>query len=432
MSLGKTGGQIVVIDSRDPSKILSRLWIYLLIDRWSRYVVSAYVSLRPPSSESVRKTLRIAFTSRTRRFQLLGIDVDDEKWPPGVVCAQMAVDNGADMIAKSTVELGVNDLLIEVVDLPPRCPDGKAIIERVNRTLKAMMKSRGLRGTYDKHVECADDRHSKKKARAVACLSLRDVYRALLEAIEDYNNRPHRTLRERVLELAQNRISPTPKAAYIWGLQHITGANRGVLVHEDYDRLTLQTARATIADGVITWGPNRYYPANGAAWKFGQQGSRKRRAVDVKVDDTVPTELWVVTNGLDWPRWETNAAGVESLGAQTVQEREEFAHLHAADLKEAEQESHRERLKAAGQRAVRSAPRLSTKRVHDANDVRESSEAESASLDKATGTATAQERPKRRLGHASPAGIQNRPLVTWDAERQAEMDDILRRLRKES
>jgi len=87
-----TGGRVHIVDSQDPELVLKTPLIYLLIDRWSRMVVSIYVTLRPASWEEIRIALLIAFTPRERRFKNLGVNIDEDRWPQGRLCATLVMD----------------------------------------------------------------------------------------------------------------------------------------------------------------------------------------------------------------------------------------------------------------------------------------------------------------------------------------------------
>lgn len=430
--LDATGGQIVIVDQEDPSKILKRLTIYLLVDRWSRYVVSVYVSLRPPSADGVRKTLRIAFTSRLPRFKLLGVNVDDESWPPGVIPAQIAVDRGPDMIAEATVAMAVRDLKTTLVVLPPLTPDGKAIIERLNRTLKAKMRAKGLKGQYKKFTALPKEKGSKRAAQLIACLSVREVYREILDSVDDYNHSVHRGLKDRVVELAQNGVAATPHAAYLWGLQNIAGGDRGVLDRVTYDRLTLRTVQATMKDGVFTWDKLRYFPSNPAALRVGRSGpprsagQAKSRTESVKVDDTSPTQLWMVTSDLDWPEWRLDSAGMAIVSQQSIEEREEFASVQAVSGSVAQRDARRRKLAkedlAPGRPKDRSAPKTE---ISDAESRARSARAsEALDHELELGAAGHSQRAKRApAGSATPT---TKTSLTTAA--QEEMDALVRRL----
>lgn len=430
--LDATGGQIVIVDRKDPRKILKRLTIYILVDRWSRYVVSVYVSLRAPSAEGVRKTLRIAFTSRLPRFKLLGVNVDDQTWPPAVIPAQIAVDRGPDMIAEATVALAVRDLKTNYVVLPPFTPDGKAIIERLNRTLKAKMKAKGLKGLYEKFTTLPKLKGSMRAAQLVACLSLREVYRELLDIVDDYNHSIHHGLKERVVELSQNGVAATPHAAYVWGLENISGGDRSVLDRLTYDRLTLRTVQVKMKNGVLVWEKLRFFPNNHAALRISQSGRPRSAArttdgtISAKVDDTSPTKLWMVTSDAQWPEWVLDSAGMAIVAQRSIEEREELGAAHAVDAAAARRNALRRVLSKDDERLSSPKARAAPKTAVSDVELRACSAAASSELDDELMVSSGRNAPRAK---ASSTGISPPPRkATLAAAAQDEMDALVRRL----
>ncbi len=134
-----TGGRIYLVTNDESPVVVGTPILYLIIDRWSRFIVSVYLSLRPASWSEVQYALLIAFTSRNRRFASLGVDVDDERWPIGRFPSTICSDRGSEFMSRSAEKAITNDLRIELTPLPPLCPDGKAIVERVIREIKRRM-----------------------------------------------------------------------------------------------------------------------------------------------------------------------------------------------------------------------------------------------------------------------------------------------------
>jgi hypothetical protein len=326
--LDATGGQIYIVDSKDPTRVLRKVTIYLLIDRYSRYVVSVYITAKPPSSAGVRQALRIAFTSR-RRFQSMGVDIDDEDWPPGVVCLSMVVDNGPDMISKATLKTAVDDLLIDVDILPPYTPDGKAIIERFIKTLKMKMQDKGLAGLYKKVQLSPEEKKTAKDAVLLAEYSLRSLYRELIEIVRTYNYEHHSGLEKRQPELAAAGVPFTPIAAYKYGLEHVSGLERPAMSDEDIFQLTLGSEKASIRDGVVTWKELSYYPANAAAIAFSAHCGSAKKAIDVKIDATDPFDLFVAAPMSPLPMWKIDKHGEAFVRAVSMEDREEFSEERA-------------------------------------------------------------------------------------------------------
>ncbi|MFS0756118.1 hypothetical protein ABC383_15650 [Noviherbaspirillum sp. 1P10PC] len=317
-----TGGRIFVVDSKNPGVVLGTPIIYLMIDRWSRFIVSVYVTLRPASWEEIRFVLLIAFTSRKRRFTNLGVNIDEERWPQGKVCARLVQDRGSEMLSRAMLDAAVDGLHIEAETLPPLCPDGKGIIERVNRELKRKMAQRGIKGVFAERPLDPKTKRNFKAAKSAAVYSLREIYWTLIDIVDAHNNSPHSNLEVRSV-LRRARIRPTPRDAYLWGLKNITGIDSPPLTDADYQRLLLSTDKATLANGSIMYRGRKYLPMNAAAERQARLSSSRRREVSIKVDRSDPVELYAPNGDDDWPLWRVNAAGLQEL-QEITQEEEDF------------------------------------------------------------------------------------------------------------
>lgn len=383
--LDATGGQIYIVDSKDPTRVLRKVTIYLLIDRYSRYVVSVYITAKPPSSAGVRQALRIAFTSR-RRFQSMGVDIDDEDWPPGVVCLSMVVDNGPDMISKATLKTAVGDLLIDVDILPPYTPDGKAIIERFIKTLKMKMQAKGLAGLYKKVQLSPEEKKAAKDAVFLAEYSLRSLYRELIEIIRTYNHEHHTGLEERLPELAAAGVPFTPIAAYKYGLEHVSGLERPAMSDEDIFQLTLGSEKASIRDGVVNWKGLSYHPANAAALAFGAHCGSAKKAIEVKIDATDPFDLFVVAPMSPLPMWKIDKHGEAFVRAVCMEDWEEFSEERGVQKADTARRNTIMRLQTLGAAGESKAPRRRAKVKADTKTVQRRSAEESNALDAGLGT----------------------------------------------
>ncbi|WP_457329507.1 hypothetical protein [Rhizobacter sp. P5_C2] len=379
--LDATGGQIYIVDSNDPTRILRKVTIYLLIDRYSRYVVSVYITAKPPSSAGVRQTLRIAFTSRNRRFPNMGVDIDDNDWPPGVMCLSMVVDNGPDMISKATLKTAVEDLLIDVDILPPYTPDGKAIIERFIKTLKVKMQAKGLAGLYKKVQLSPEEKRTAKDAVFLAEHSLRSLYREIIEIIRTYNHSNHTGIEERLPELAAAGVPFTPIAAYRYGLENVSGLERPTISDEDIFQLTLGTQKASIRDGVITWEGLSYYPASAGAVAFGAHCGSVRKSIDVKIDATDPVELFVMASMSPLPMWKLDKHGEAFVRAVCMEDWEEFSEERGTQKADTARRNTIMRLQASGSESGAKAPRRKAKVMADTKTVQRRSVEESNALD---------------------------------------------------
>lgn len=324
--LDATGGQIALVDSKDSSKVLATPLIYILIDRWSRFVVSVYITLRPASWEALRVAMRIAFTSRARRTAHFGKPIDDAEWPVGVPPAQIFVDRGSEMISESMLHAAVDGLGIVPQILPPLTPDGKGIVENVIKVLKRKLKNKRIPGLYDKQVMDPKRRSAKKQARVAAVYTLAELYRVLLAEVVRHNNKNvHSWLKRRSI-LKVNGVPPRPRDAFLWGLENLTGVQRPPYTEDDYKRIFLGIGEATLNGSIMTYEGRHYVPANDAAKRLAPSVRPKKYRVHVDVSD--PYELYVGNSRGEWPKWKVNEAGADDLSSITLEEQSVLRTAH--------------------------------------------------------------------------------------------------------
>lgn len=313
-----TGGRVFIVDSETGAEI-DKPWIYILIDRWSRFVLGIYVTASAPSWEELKQVLLISFTARDKRFKPLGIHVDDIRWPVGRVPAVIVQDRGSDFMSNNMATATVDNLRIQLKTAPPRCPDAKGIVERVIRELKQLLVAEGLKGSFTKRPMDYDTKLKAKKAKAAAAHSLVDIYRALVRVVDKHNNKPHRTL-EKYNVLRAAGIPPTPREAYVWGLANLTGMRSPPLTDEDYFRLLLTTGQGSLGNGMLNFEKRSYFPANEPAQRLARTHGRKREPVDVRFDRLERNELHVPMSDGPWARWLMSEQDQASAQGSTLED----------------------------------------------------------------------------------------------------------------
>lgn len=339
-----TAGRIVLTTAGPNRRLVAKPTIYIIIDRWSRYIVSIYVSLKAPSWDEARYALLIAFTSRTKRFRALGIDTDDQRWPVGRMCTVLRRDRGSELTSESMDRVVAGDLKADPSSLPPITPNGKAIVERFIRTMKAWM-AKEVKGTYaDRPIDLHSKRQAKKE-RELSVHSLAELYRELVRFVEAYNDKPHSWLKKMSI-LRQAGVPPTPKEAYLWGSKNITGVRVSSYTDEQLQRIMLGVDKASISDGQILYKSRRYNPVNEAAQQYAATSPKKRKEIQVRVDKTFPYELYVESR-TEWPRFEMVAADRRAMGVSTLDEYEERKPLANADDRALEHDQTRSRVTGA-------------------------------------------------------------------------------------
>lgn len=340
-----TGGRLYLVSEDDPPIQLGKPTIYILIDRWSRFVPSVYISLRHASYEEVRHALLVAFTSREKRFRALGVDIDDERWVVGRIPAVLCPDRGSDFMSEAMTQAVVNDLKIEMTPLPPYCPDGKAIVERFIREVKRRMATKGMKGVYADKIKDPQSKRVARKAEAAAVHSLAEAYRMLVEIVVDHNNRPHSALkRKRVL--TQAGVPPIPSKAYLWGLEHITGLRSPPFTDDDYRKLMLSIDTASISNGILRYRNRPYQPVNEAAVDIAAKSTGRAKSIEVRLDKTYPHEIFIANSRSEWASFRITPGGARELAGLSLDEEDALASQNALLWARAEHDNKVERVNA--------------------------------------------------------------------------------------
>lgn len=188
-----------------------------------------------------------------------------------------------------------------------------------------------------------------RKAEACAVRTLADAYRLLVDIIEDYNNRPHTSLRRRRI-LTQAGVAPTPRDAYLWGLKNITGLRSAPLTEDDYHRLLLSTDKASIARGVLRYKNRPYLPGNEPAAELARRSTSRAKSVGVKLDKTMPTEVWVPSDQGTWACFVMTEGTAKEIAGMSLDEEEALASRTSLLWARAEHEGRIARLTAKNEK----------------------------------------------------------------------------------
>ncbi|WP_299537209.1 hypothetical protein [uncultured Herbaspirillum sp.] len=353
-----TGGRLHLVTTTQPPIIVDRPNIYLLIDRWSRFVVSVYISLKPPSYEELRYALLIAFTSREKRFKALGCNVDDTRWPVGRIPQRIVADRGSEFLSRDIEQALSTDLRVRLTNLPPFCPDGKAIIERFIRTMKERMVAKGISGVYAERPMNPVAKRAKKDAEGAATTSLSEAYRELIKIVAEHNNRPHSTLKG-YRELTQAGVDATPQSAYLWGMKNKASKGAFPYSEEELAQIFLSTDTASISHGKVKYRGQIYHPNNDYAERVARESGARSKKISIRVDRTYPYYLYVASARGERAEFEINASGADTLGVMTLDEEEAFSHESKLRWAMAEHKSNAEQVDDLNQRRKKQGARTS-------------------------------------------------------------------------
>ncbi|MGB4811900.1 MAG: hypothetical protein WBP13_05410 [Methylophilaceae bacterium] len=309
----------IFLVSKKTHAVIGQPTLYVVIDRWSRFIVGVYISLKSPSWEELSYAILVSFTSRNKRFKYLGVDINDERWPVGKPPAVFMFDRGSEFRGHSAEKSIADNLKIEIGLLPRRTPDGKAVVERVIRELKSRNGSASIEGAYQRRPTDYETRKVVKAAKGAAAYNLQEIFLLLIKEVESYNSSPHDTLKKNVL-LVREGVAPTPKEAYLWGQKHISGLNRPPYSDEDYQKMLLGTDKASIAGGTLNYKRLTYRPDNATAKAMLLRSGKRAKPVKIRIDKSHPEQVYVETSHQEWACWKLTSGALNSFRGMTLDE----------------------------------------------------------------------------------------------------------------
>jgi transposase InsO family protein len=169
--------------------IVSKVWITVVIDAATRFVLAAVLGIDGPNSLRTMKALKMAMSPKFELFAELGIE---NACDISMIPVMLVMDNGKDFHSKDVSAL-LSDLLITQQFAGVYRGDHKPFVERFFRTLKAFLRK--IRGSEAK--DAASKKGPKRKEEnPPKPLALKELERFIWHFIMDvYHIRPHAGLR---------------------------------------------------------------------------------------------------------------------------------------------------------------------------------------------------------------------------------------------
>lgn len=123
-----TVADIYLRSRRDPSRLIGRPVLYIVVDHFSRMIVGFSVGLSGPSWEVGKMALENAFTDKVEFCAHHDVSITREEWPSRHLCRQLTGDRGWDQLGKNAGE-AARGLDYSIATMPPYRPDLKGLVE---------------------------------------------------------------------------------------------------------------------------------------------------------------------------------------------------------------------------------------------------------------------------------------------------------------
>ncbi|RED43088.1 Mu transposase-like protein [Aestuariispira insulae] len=148
---------VMVVDSED-RECIGRPWITVAIDVFSRMITGMFISLDPPSADSVGMCLCQSILEKDALLRKIGVE---GSWPVWGRMNTLHMDNGKDFRGEM-VRIFAEEWSVDVQFRPPGFAEWGGHIERLNGTLKTELdsvKGTTFRGPKDR-VEYDPEEHA--------------------------------------------------------------------------------------------------------------------------------------------------------------------------------------------------------------------------------------------------------------------------------
>lgn len=213
-----TVGDIYLVSSRDPLRIIGRPVIYVVIDVFSRLIVGMAVILEGPSWLGMSLALENMAANKVEYCRNLGITINEHEWPSHHLPAEILGDRG-ELISKNSDAL-TKVLSIDVGNAASYRCDWKGIVERRFRILNDTV-IKWLPGHVDKEWARGD-----RDYRLDATLTLPEFRRIITRCVLLHNNKTQMPWYKMNEFAITDHVDRYPLDLWQWGTKNRSGSLR--------------------------------------------------------------------------------------------------------------------------------------------------------------------------------------------------------------
>lgn len=281
--LDATVSNVHLVSSLDRSINIGRPTVYLLRDRWSRYIVGFTVLLDAPSWMGAMTTLLSIGDDSQKKCLEYGIQYQPEDWPE-LGYPQFVVVDRAEGIGKNSDKL-IERLDIYVASLPPYRGDFKGTVENGHKLVQVTIQD----DTPGYKAPKLNLRGPKEHQEREAALTLSEFIAAMGRAIWRINT-------SRIAEyplsvdMVRDGVLPIPVQIYAWGIRNRSGRLRRIATELVRSSL-LPTAPALVTQEGIKFGNCFYTCKRAITEKWFLRASEKSWEIDVSYNPNLVDEV---------------------------------------------------------------------------------------------------------------------------------------------
>jgi hypothetical protein len=122
-----TVGDIYLLSTLEPGRVIGRPVIYFVIDAFSLAIVGLHVGLEGPNWTGAKAAMENAFADKSKFLREHGIDPEVHLWPCSGICLKITADRG-ELLGKPS-DHAVRAFELTITNCPAYRPDLKALVE---------------------------------------------------------------------------------------------------------------------------------------------------------------------------------------------------------------------------------------------------------------------------------------------------------------
>lgn len=210
--LDATIGDVYLRSTYNPSEIIGRPVIYIVIDVFSRMIVGYYVGLEGPSWIGMAMALASAMMDKVSFCEKYGKQITKDDWPCQYVPEAIMCDRGEG--EGKAIETACRSLDIRIENAASYRADWKGVVERYFKTTNDYVKRRvpgAVLADYNTRMG--------KDYRLDAALDLYDFNRLMIELILYHNNSHWMKHYTRQEEVIADGVNPIPRDLWDWSIK---------------------------------------------------------------------------------------------------------------------------------------------------------------------------------------------------------------------
>jgi hypothetical protein len=214
-----TIADVYLVSRLDPTKIIGRPVLYVVIDVFSRLVVGVYVGLEGPSWVGAMMALANTVAPKADFCRRLGIEITDEEWPANHLPATLLGDRGE--IEARLINTLQNTFNVFIENAAAYRADWKGVVETRFKLIPAKFKPYVL-GYIDTDYRA----RGGTDYRLDATLNLDDFTEIVVRLIVYFNNHHELKGYDREPGMTADGVPSIPVDLWNWGIVNRSGLLR--------------------------------------------------------------------------------------------------------------------------------------------------------------------------------------------------------------